>query len=96
MDWWDNHDKELEVLRKVIVELKEAARFAAENKKPKEDEPRSETISYTKKPPKHVERKPKELVEGNTDFNKFDRFRPYGSEESRKELEECLNDEPKV
>ncbi len=93
MDWWDNHEKELETLRKVIDELKEAARAAAEDKKPKDDEPKSEPITYTKKPPKQRGRKPKESEEGNTDFNKFDRFRPRGSKEAEKELEEFLKDE---
>ena len=95
MDWWDNRDKELETLRKMINDLKETARLEAENKKSQDEGPQSEPITYTKKPPKHVERKPKELVEGNTDFSKFDRFRPRGSEQADKELEEFLKDAPK-
>ena len=92
MDWWDNKDKELETLRNLIEDLKEKARLEAENKKPVDEGPESEPIEYTKKPPKHINRKKKEEAEGNTDFDKFDRFRTKGSKVADKELEEFLKE----
>ena len=78
MDWWDNKDKELKALMKVVEELKEAARIAAETPKYKNDEPKSEEITYQKK-----ERKTrgggggKKKPEGNSSFEAVDRFERY-------------------
>ena len=48
MDWWDNQEKELDMLIKILDEQKEAARVAAESNQDEDEGPQSEEIVYRK------------------------------------------------
>ena len=79
MDWWDNSEKELSTLMKVIEERKEEARLAAEEAKPKDAGPESEAIEYKKNDePRHRQTKGKgeDDKKQNGSFDTFDRFSP--------------------
>ena len=94
MDWWDNRDKELSSLMKLIEEKKEEARIAAEEAKPKDEGPESEDIDFKKNPePKHREKKekPEDKEKGNGSFDTHAKFAPQiPHTQSRDEFSELM------
>lgn len=95
MDWWDNRDKELSTLMKLIEEKKEEARIAAEDAKPKDEGPESEAIDYKKSEDnKPKEKKEKKKEKGNGSFETHEKFAPQiPHTQSRDELSELAQAE---
>ena len=88
MDWWDNRDKELSILMRIIEEKKEQAKLAAEEAKPKDNGPKSEAIIFTKKENnKPKEKKEKQTEKGNGSFDTSEKYAPrFPHTQSKDEL----------
>lgn len=95
MDWWDNKDKELSHILKLVDDAKEKAKIATEQGIVKDIGPESEEItkkiqSDTKK---ESTRKKKDKIEGNSSFDTHERFAPkIPHMDSKDELDEFVEE----